>query len=179
MRREVDHILDAHPDIRVMILDNISSLFSGIDEDSKRDWEPISAWLVRLRHRGVATILVHHAGKGGQQRGTSGREDSLDTVIHLAQPADYDAREGCHFELKFTKSRSVKGEDVTPIDVRLEDHSGQLRWSWKTLEASMLDRARVLMAEGVTSPTDLSEELGISRGYASKLLKKLRAEAST
>lgn len=77
MRQEVDTILEGRPNIRVMILDNISCLFSGINEDSKQDWEPINAWLIRLRHRGLATVLVHHAGKGGQQRGTSGREDSL------------------------------------------------------------------------------------------------------
>src|SRR5262249_47878105 len=120
MRQQVASILDAHPDIRVMILDNISCLFSGINEDSKQDWEPINAWLIRLRHRGLTTVLGHHAGKGGQQRGTSGREDSLDTVIHLNKPTGADARDGCHFELSFTKCRSVTGESVAPLDVRLE-----------------------------------------------------------
>jgi putative DNA primase/helicase len=177
MRQEVVKILDARPDIRVIILDNISCLFSGINEDSKQDWEPINAWLIRLRHRGLATVLVHHAGKGGQQRGTSGREDSLDTVIQLDKPSDHDAREGCHFEMKFTKCRSVKGEEVMPIDVRLEDRGGQLTWIWKSVEASKLERARQLMAEGVSGPSDLAEELGVTRGYASKLIKKLNAEA--
>src|SRR5438128_9476692 len=101
MRQAVGTILEAHPEIRVIILDNISCLFSGINEDSKQDWEPINAWLIRLRHRGLTTVLVHHAGKQGQQRGTSGREDSLDTVIQLNKPANHDVREGCHFELNF------------------------------------------------------------------------------
>ncbi len=178
MRQEVVTILDARPDIRVVVLDNISCLFSGINEDSKQDWEPINAWLIRLRHRGLATVLVHHAGKGGQQRGTSGREDSLDTVIHLAKPTGADAREGCHFELSFTKCRSVTGEAVAPLDVRLDTANGRLQWSWKALELSTLDKARKLVAEGVIGPTELAEELGINKGYACRILKKLRAEVA-
>lgn len=178
MRQEVVKILDARPDIRVVIFDNISCLFSGINEDSKQDWEPINAWLIRLRHRGLSIVLVHHAGKGGQQRGTSGREDSLDTVIQLARPTGGDAREGCHFELSFTKCRSVTGEPVAPLDVRLETVDGRLQWVWKPLEISTMDRARLLKAEGVEGPTELAEELGINKGYACRILKKLKDEAA-
>lgn len=179
MRQEVVKILDARPEIRVLILDNISCLFSGINEDKKQDWEPNNAWLIRLRHRGITTILVHHAGKGGQQRGTSGREDSLDTVIQLAKPNGVDAREGCHFELSFEKNRSVTGDPVAPLDVRLLTVNDGLQWDWKPLEVSMLDRARQLVADGVEGPTALGEELGINKGYASRILKKLRAEVGT
>jgi len=176
VRDEISAILDDNPGIRVVIFDNISCLFSGIDEDRKRDWEPIAAWLIRLRHRGLTTVLVHHSGKAGQQRGTSGREDSLDTVIKLSQPTGYDSREGCHFELNFTKCRSSKGEDVAAIDVRLGEENGQLTWTWETLEKSKEDQARQLFQEGVTSPSELGEELGITKGYASKLLRKLKAD---
>ena len=178
MRQEVVKILDAHPEIRVVILDNISCLFSGINEDSKQDWEPVNAWLIRLRHRGISTVLVHHAGKGGQQRGTSGREDSLDTVIQLAKPTGGDAREGCHFELSFTKCRSTTGEPVAPLDVRLETVDERLQWVWTPLEVSMLERARQELAAGVQGATELAEVLGISKGYASKIIKKLKGEAS-
>ena len=121
------------------------------------------------RRRAFASVLAHHAGKQGQQRGTSGREDSLDTVIHLARPAGYDPREGCRFELSFSKCRSVKGEAVRPLDVRLVE--GQ--WQWMALELSKLDQARRLLTDGITGPSDLSEELGITRGYASKLLTRV------
>ncbi|MBX3325162.1 MAG: AAA family ATPase [Nitrospira sp.] len=178
MRQEVVKILDAHPEIKVLILDNISCLFSGIDEDSKQAWEPINAWLIRLRHRGLTTVLVHHAGKSGQQRGTSGREDSLDTVIHLSLPAGYDPRDGCHFELNFTKCRSVQGDYVRPLDVHLQAVNGMTQWIVQPVEVSKLDRARQLFAEGVTGPTALAEELGVTVGYASKLLKKLNQEGA-
>lgn len=175
VRAEIMAILDAHPEVKIVIFDNVSTLFSGIDEDRKRDWEPIAAWLIKLRHRGLATLLFHHAGKSKEQRGTSGREDSLDAVISLALPAGYDARDGCHFALRFTKSRSVKGDAVTPLDVKLVEQGGRLTWAYATLEESALDQVKTLLADGVTSVSDLAEELNISKGYASKLLRKARA----
>ncbi len=178
VRDEISGILDAHPEIRVIVLDNVSSLFVGLDEDKKRDWEPIAAWLIRLRHRGLATILVHHAGKGGQQRGTSGREDVLDTVIHLAEPATHDAADGCHFEVRFTKCRSVKGPDVAPLDVKLTEQNGQLTWTHQTLETSKQEEVRKLLAEGLTGDAVIAEALGITRSYAFKLRKKLEREGA-
>ena len=173
MRDSLLQVLADRPEIRVLILDNISCLFAGIDENSKKDWEPINTWLIRLRHRGIATVLVHHGGKGGQQRGTSGREDSLDTVIQLDRPSGYDPCEGCHFELKFTKCRSVKGEEIGSLDVKLTEQSGKQTWVWKTLEQSKEDQVRELLADGVTGPSEIAETLGISKGYACKLKKKL------
>lgn len=178
MRQGVVKILDAHPDIKVLILDNISCLFSGINEDSKQDWEPINAWLIRLRHRGLATVLVHHSGKGGQQRGTSGREDSLDTVIQLSKPSGADAREGCHFELAFTKCRSVTGDEVAPLDIRLQTVNGSLQWAWQPVEVSTREKVLKLYLEGVESPTDIAEEIGCTKGTASKIIKRLKAEGA-
>jgi len=37
-------------------------------------WLPVQHWLLRLRRSGKAVIIVHHAGKGRAQRGTSRRE---------------------------------------------------------------------------------------------------------
>ena len=173
VRDEILTILDAHPEIRVLIFDNISCLFSGLDEDKKRDWEPIAGWLIRLRHRGLATVLVHHAGKGGQQRGTSGREDALDTVIALSRPATHEAKEGCHFEVKFEKCRSVKGDDVGPLDVKLTEKDGRLTWAHKDLELSKEDEVRELLKDGLTNNAEIAEVLGITRAYVWKLRKKI------
>jgi hypothetical protein len=173
MRNKVLKDIDSHPEIRVVILDNVSCLFTGIDEDKKRDWEPINAWLIRLRHRGLATVLVHHSGKGGQQRGTSGREDALDAVIQLSTPVGYNPQEGLHFELQFTKSRSLAGPDVAPLDVRLEDASGCLGWVWKLLERSKEEQVKELLSEGMTSAAEIAEALGVNRSYAWKLKRRI------
>ena len=174
MRAELDQFLDTHPEIRILILDNISCLFTGINEDKKQEWEPINAWLLRLRHRGLSIVLVHHAGKGGQQRGTSGREDALDTVIQLSLPADYDPKEGCHFELRFTKSRSIKGEDVATLDVRLEEKDGKLKWKYQSIAESTQEQVNQLLQGGVTCQKVIAQKLGLSKGYVSKLVHRVK-----
>jgi hypothetical protein len=172
-RREIEAILDAHPDIRVLVLDNISCLFSGISEDKKQDWEPINAWFVRLRHRGITVIAGHHAGKGGKQRGTSSREDSLDTTIALTYPDGHKAEDGCHFHLVFERSRGASGRAVEALDVRLEDIPGEgPTWTWSTLEESRTARITAMLSDGV-AVRDIAEELGVSKSYVHRIKKKV------
>jgi len=176
MQGSVVRVIEQLDEIGVVIIDNVSCLFTGLNEDRKQDWEAINAWLIRLRHRGLAVVLVHHAGKTGQQRGTSAREDALDVVIALSKPEDYSPEEGCHFHLNFTKARSVKGEIVRPLDVRLAGDSTSLHFEAQPLEQTYIDRVRELIMARVTSPTEIGEMLGISKGYASKLKKKIDSD---
>ena len=74
-RESIFKFLEKNEQIKLLILDNLASLAPGIDENSKKDWDPISQWLLSLRRLGKAVIFVHHAGKSGSQRGTISRED--------------------------------------------------------------------------------------------------------
>ena len=58
---------------------------------------------------GISVLFIHHAGKGGQQRGTSRREDVLDTVIAMRKPADFNPGDGAYFEIHFEKARGLYG----------------------------------------------------------------------
>lgn len=62
------------------------------------------------RRAGRSIVLVHHAGKGGAQRGTSKREDVLDTVIALRRPTDYSADQGARFN-SFRESARFQRRD--------------------------------------------------------------------
>jgi hypothetical protein len=177
-RTAIEHILDANPSIRVVILDNISCLFVGISEDKKQDWEPIGAWLVRLRHRGITVVLVHHAGKGGQQRGTSGREDALDAVLSLEYPQGYRPEDGCHFILRFQKSRSVKGEAVSALDVRLEEKKGVPTWTYRPFEESARERVEQMLNDGM-SPAEIATELGVTRSCAYRIKRDMAKTQET
>ncbi len=106
----------------VILLDNISALFPGLDENDKRQWDPINQWLLSLKSLGFATVLIHHAGKGGDQRGTSGREDSLDTVIKLRAPPGYSPDQGARFTIRFEKARNVRpNTDVGSFEFSVTD----------------------------------------------------------
>lgn len=172
-RNLVDDIIKAKSDIKFLVLDNISCLFPGIREDKKEDWEPVAAWLVRLRHRGISTLLVHHSGKSGDQRGSSGREDALDNIVKLKAPPNYSPEDGCHFHLEFGKNRSLVGDMVKTIDVRCVEDDERIRFVWTPVENSLLEQARELIMNGLTRVTDIADELNVSKGYASKLKKQV------
>jgi putative DNA primase/helicase len=54
---------------RCVILDNLSSLASGVVENKGEDYEPIGPWLLELRPRKITVIVIHHAGRNGLMRG--------------------------------------------------------------------------------------------------------------
>jgi putative DNA primase/helicase len=77
--------LEPHLDgVELVVLDNLASLTAAW-RDNAVVWLPIQEWLLRLRRRGISVLIVHHAGKSGDQRGTSRREHMLDTTIGLVR----------------------------------------------------------------------------------------------
>ena len=82
-------------DIDLLILDNLSTLCTTGSESASDAWVPMQNWLLKLRRQGVSVLLIHHAGVNGRQRGTSRREDALDTVIALAPTGRLLARGRC------------------------------------------------------------------------------------
>jgi KaiC/GvpD/RAD55 family RecA-like ATPase len=147
----------------LLVLDNLSTLCRSGVENEAESWLPVQAWLLNLRRRGVTVLLVHHAGKSGTQRGTSRKEDALDTVIALRRPMDYEAQDGARFEIHFEKARGFTGEDVASTEARLvTDGLGHATW-----EATKIgDRIAAEVAERVArglSEREIANELGVSK----------------
>jgi len=118
-----------------IFLDNISCLFRSGGENDSECWQEAQSWALDLRRRGKAVVFVHHAGKSGSQRGTSKKEDILDTVITLKHPDDYKAEQGACFEIEFSKARHFFGNDANSFIVQLieDDHE---QWRWEERESS-------------------------------------------
>lgn len=114
--------------IRLLILDNMGCLFTGRDENDNQEASIINSWLIKVRALGVAILLVHHAGKGGQQRGASALEDPLNNSIMLRKPKEK-SPSGAHFVVDFTKSRNDPGGDgYRPFSLLVEEHDDNPRW---------------------------------------------------
>lgn len=163
--------------VGLVILDNLSALCRSGKENEGEGWLPVQEWALRLRQRGIAVLFVHHAGKGGAQRGTSRREDVLDLVLALRRPTDYSPSEGLRCELHFEKCRSLIGEAAKPFEVKLQAGStGTPVWTVRPIENALLSRAAELFKDGV-SVRDAAEELGISRSKAHRMKTKLERTA--
>jgi len=161
--------------IDLLILDNLSTLLASGSEGASDAWLPMQNWLLRLRRKGIAVLLIHHAGVNGRQRGTSRREDALDTVIALRRPADYSPKEGARFEVHIEKARTLVGEGALPFEALVSD-SGKpgIQWVARDLKPPIYQQAAELFASGRTV-RQVKEILGISHGEAGRL--RLRAAA--
>ena len=162
-------------DIKLVILDNISTLCRSGKEDESDSWLPIQNWLLSLRSLGKSVLQIHHAGKSGQQRGTSRREDVLDTVISLKRPRDYIQAEGARIEFHFEKSRAILGDEVKPFEARLESKTNKeglelLKWTWKSLEDSTYDSVCRLANEGLAN-WEICKELEIHKSTVSRYVQ--------
>ena len=158
--------------IKVVILDNLSCLFSGIKENDNDAWEVVLPWLLLMRNHGISVIIVAHSGRDGKNmRGASRRDDAAGFVIRLEDVDDSsESSNGARFVSVFTKNRN------SPTDER--------RYEWKfepfgenqiLITHKEADGIMVLVnwvKDGLTSASDISDEMVISKGQVSKMAKK-------
>jgi AAA domain/Bacterial regulatory protein, arsR family len=160
-------------DTEVIFLDNLSCWARTGRENEAESWLPVADWILSLRRRGIAVVLIHHAGKGGQQRGTSKREDLLDVVIGLSRPSDYEPSQGAVFIAEFTKARNLAGDDAESIELRLGGTEERASWAWQTVEGSTYERVVALAKEGL-KPGEIAAELEINKSTVSRHMRKAR-----
>ena len=169
---QIEAVLD---DARLIVVDNISTLCRSGRENEAESWLSVQGWGLRMRAQGRSVLFVHHSGKGGQQRGTSRREDVLDTVINLRQPIDYDPQLGAQFEINFTKARGFYGDDAEPLEARLETTPNGLQaWSVNSLTESTYKRVVGLYGEGL-SQSEIARDLDLNRSTINRHIKKAEA----
>jgi len=157
--------------VALVIVDNISTLAACGRENEAESWLPLQEWALDLRRRGISVLFIHHAGKGGAQRGTSRREDVLDTVIALRHPKDYDPREGAQFEVHFEKARALVGDDVSPFFAKLTNDG----WLTESLEDVRDQKIIDLLNEGMKQ-INIAQELGVDRSTVSRAIKRMKRE---
>jgi len=110
----------------LIILDNRSSLFDPEAEKDPSAWQPAQNWLLSLRRRRKAVLIVHHSNRQGGARGHSKPEDVMDLLIKLTRPEDYTADQGARFTVEFDKTRGVHGAAVAPFTARLDANGWEL-----------------------------------------------------
>jgi hypothetical protein len=125
---------------------------------------------LRLRREGKSVLFIHHAGKSGGQRGTSKKEDILNTVIALRRPPDYEASQGARFEVHYEKSRGFFGDDAEPFEAWLKDGEWQIGDVTRADDDASL---RALKKQGLTD-REIEKRTGVPKSTVNRKLKENR-----
>jgi hypothetical protein len=160
----------------VLILDNISSLSPSSDEQETEEWALMEDWFGDLCWRGITVLFVHHAGKGGDQRGTSKREDLLQFVLKLHVPSDHRMDEPLRAELHLTKLRGKCAKPIygQPFELRLgTNEHGAPVWQIQQLRDLLRERARQMLSDGMRA-ADVVLETGLSRWAVARIARGLK-----
>lgn len=147
----------AHADL--IVVDNLSTLCRSLKENDADSWSPIQSWCLAQRRLNKSVLLIHHDGKNGGQRGTSRKEDVLDTVIGLRKPLDYQADQGARFEIHFEKARGFYGPDAEPFEARLIGD----KWQESAIKSGDDIQTLITLREQGHSIRDISERTGLPR----------------
>jgi hypothetical protein len=171
-QKEIEAAITDETDL--IILDNLSCLVRrGGRENDAESWLSVQEWALHLRSKGKSVLFIHHSGKSGAQRGTSKREDVLDTVISLRRPPGYEGQEGCSIEIHFEKARGLAGPDVEPIAAKLiTSPDGTRKWEFKATEDALPATIRELVDLGMDRREiirELRESYGKSQATAYRL----------
>jgi hypothetical protein len=158
--------------IKVLALDNLGCLFSGVSENDADDWEKILPWLLRLRRHRIAVIVIHHTGRNKQHmRGITKREDPAAWLIQLDEK-DTNGEPGARFLSRFTKRRGHKL--ASDYDWYFQPDGSRV-----ILTVQPANRADVVLQwvrDGLGSASKIAAEMGISEGAVSKLATQLIKE---
>lgn len=159
--------------VEVLVIDNLSSV-SNVAENDNDEWTKLGDWLLDFRRKGISVIVVHHAGRNGNMRGASRREDPAFWVIRLDDSKNRtDTAEGARFVSTFTKSRNSR-DWPGPLDWHVtEDEGGDFIINHES--AGTAELVYQSIKAGVERCCDIAEELGITKGTVSKAARKLES----
>ena len=161
--------------IKLLILDNLSCLFSGIKENDADEWEKVLNWLLDLRRHHVAVLIVHHSGVSGRMRGTTRREDAAFWVIRVEEVKAREEHErGARFQTTFVKQRNSDSREWTRDWTFKTELDGQI--SIGCDEISFDQKVFQLIDDGVSSASEIADELSVSKSSVSKAAKRLEAK---
>jgi len=156
----------------LLILDNLSCLFSGMLENDAEEWEKVQPWLLELRRMGVTVIIVHHASRSGQMRGHSKREDNAAWIIKVEAIVGRKPQEleQAHFSSTFTKQRNGSLQITRDWDFQTTpDGVIQIGCEEKDFDEKVYE----LIKLEIDSCTEIAKELGCSNATVSKAAARL------
>jgi hypothetical protein len=157
---------------KVLILDNLSCLVFGVGESDADEWEKMKLWLLDLRRRRIAVIIVHHSGVSGRMRGTTKRENDAFWIIRVENLESHnpDDAEGAYFETTFQKRRNDQRASL-PRKWKFKtepDGTVSIGHEELTFDAKVFDLFKVGLSSG-----EIAEELHVVKSTVPKAAARL------
>jgi hypothetical protein len=164
--------------IQVLILDNLSALFTGLKEDKADDWDKfVKPWLLNLRRRAITVILICHSGKDRTLRGTSKKEDMVFWTIDLAEMKELSRPpkgiEQCRFVNRFTKTRNAQEVEYEEYLWKLTTKPEMGPMVVEHEEYGQMQRVLTLIRQGYKRCGDIATQLELSDGRVSQIVREL------
>ena len=163
-----DWLKDDYDWAEIIIYDSLLTLAPSKNDITKGEtFLPIQNLLFDLRTQGKTLILLHHAGKGGDQLGDISKETIFDTVMSLEQVKEQGSNpDETRLRVNFTKTRDLHGDDAASFVAIVDGVGG---WTWKrdkSLEEQIKELAEFLTVR------DMAEELHVSKSTIGRIMKE-------
>lgn len=153
---------------KVLILDNISTLWPSSQEASSDREAILKNWAIDLNQDGISLIVLQHAGKNGDFLGDSSQIHILDSVLRLKKPANYRRHEQLRAEVKIEKLRHECRDSrlVQEFEVMLQTSSlDGAEWTMRPVKTAQMQEAFKNFKDGM-KPGEVFMDIGISRATA-------------
>lgn len=159
----------------LLILDNFTTLTDSLDdENDATQFKKVQDFFLQMKRLGIATILVHHANKGGKQmRGSTALETTFEVIVGLRKPALATTGEA-RFVVEFSKFRGKADKRLEPKDWTLKDNG------WEVVQAEPEDAGsdQVLVALkslDFVSQVEIGARVGMDKSSVCRRIQKAEA----
>jgi hypothetical protein len=164
----------------VLILDNLSTLWPTSQEGEGERTATLTEWFLDLNQRRISVIYLHHAGKGGEQRGGSEKEDMLDFVLKLTRPPGYKREEQLRVlvEIDKTRGESKQPRWLVPFEMSLTTDRGAACWLTRPSRHAQIQACFEHFGNGMKPGGDMAMEVGVSRATTYRYHKKYQSNSN-
>ena len=164
----------------LVILDNFSTLGEVEDENAASSFNAIQQFLLNLKVQGVATMLVHHANKTGEDfRGSSKLAATFETIILLERLKEETEHGAAQFRVRWDKVRAGgpkrKVRDVIAKLITEERFNEPyvVMWDYEAEGLERLDEIKVRLSDGdFINQKEIADAFNVSKTMAKKYLDK-------
>jgi len=153
---------------KLLVLDNISTLWSAAQEEQSKQVAVLKDWFIDLNARGVSVLFLQHAGKSGDFLGDSAQVHILDSYLQLSAPPGYKRKEGLRVIAEPKKIRYEVSDKrgACPFEISLQT-SSEFGVQWLTRGARDAQKKAAFEHFKNKMPTQfVGQEVGVSKATA-------------